>query len=131
MPSGRSSNREQFYMVKCTAVGALFKPEEEHNGGLIISADSGYRNRKGKKMSEEREKMDVYTGSDESEQVDMWLFIRDLRPQFDAIDSLAMKRKQPVHRLRNAGSGSVPGLWQRLTNCCPRQRHIRSAGAGS
>lgn len=82
-------------------------------------------------MSEEREKMDVYTGSDEREQIDMWLFTPGLRPQFDAIDNIALEKRQSVRRVKGTGSRGVPGLWQRLTNCCPWQRHIRSAGAGS
>jgi hypothetical protein len=86
---------------------------------------------KGLKMSEEREKMDVYTGSDENERIDMWLFIPGLRPQFDAIDDLPQKRKQSVNGIKDAGSGRVAGFWHKLTDHCPRQRHIRSAGARS
>ena len=78
--------------------------------------------KKGKKMSEEREIMDVYTGSNESEQIDMWLFIPGLRPQFDEIDNLAMKKKKPADCVRGTRSSGVPGFWQ---------RNFRSAGAGS
>jgi hypothetical protein len=82
-------------------------------------------------MSEEREKMDVYTGSDENERIEMWLFIPGLRPQFDAIDNLLQKRKQSVHQIEDAGSSHVPGFWQRLTDHCQGYRHTRSAGTGS
>ena len=82
-------------------------------------------------MTEEREKMDVYTGSDENEQIDMWLFTPGLRPQFDEIDKLALKRKKPAYGARETGSGSVPGFWQKLTHHSPRHRQARSAGAGS
>ena len=65
--------------------------------------------------------MDVYTGSDEREQMDMWLFIPGLRTQFDEIDNLALKREKSVHGVRGRRSCRIPGF---------RQRHVRGAGAG-
>ena len=37
--------------------------------------------------------MDVYMGSDEGEQFDMWFSNRELRTQFEAVDHLTMRRK--------------------------------------
>ena len=83
-------------------------------------------------MPEAREFMDVYTGSEENEQLDMWLSIRDLRTQFDAVDRLAWKRDKKRQAITStARPGSIQKLWSVVTKHCPWPGHIRSAGAKS
>ena len=81
-------------------------------------------------MQDAREIMDVYTGSEENEQFDMWFSNRDLRTQFDAIDDLRENRKQKsTGGTKDRATGRTQGLWQRLTRYCHWPGHIRDEGA--
>jgi hypothetical protein len=81
-------------------------------------------------MSVERERMDIYTGSDEDEQIDMWLFDPALRPHYDAIDDRVLRREQATCKLTNEQHSDAPGFWQKLVKHCHGHRHIRNAGEG-
>ena len=75
-------------------------------------------------MAEAREIMDIYTGSEENEQFDMWFSNRELRPQFEAIDHILSVRGG-----KNREGGRDTGIWHRLARLCPRTPgHVRDAG---
>ena len=83
-------------------------------------------------MPDAREIMDVYTGSEEDERLDMYLSNRELREQFDALDKIVWKNRQRIQsRTIDTPYGGIRGLWTRLTRHCPWPGHVRGAGAKS
>ena len=83
-------------------------------------------------MPDARKIMDVYTGSSEPEQFDMWFSNRELRTQFNAIDHIQeIRGKEAPAGAGGPGSRRVPTAWRRLARWCPWPGHINSAGAKS
>jgi len=71
-------------------------------------------------MPDAREIMDVYMGSDEGEQFDMWFSNRELRTQFEAVNHLAMRRKDRTpSREKDSRSGGSQRFWRRLVKHHP------------
>jgi hypothetical protein len=106
--------------------------DEERMSGQGITIGINTEPERKDTMPDAREIMDVYTGSDESEQFDMWFSNRELRTQFDAVDHLAKKREKGLQpESTDTPSRGVQRLWNRLTKCCPWPGHIRGEGAKS
>ncbi len=71
-------------------------------------------------MPDAREIMDVYLGSDEEEQFDLWLSNRELRTQFDAVDHLVWKRgKRTLPRGKSTSSRGTRKFWRKLSKNHP------------
>jgi hypothetical protein len=78
------------------------------------------RTGKEQKMPDAREIMDVYMGSDEVEQFDLWFSNRELRTQFDAVDHLSWKRWMLTSsRGKNTRSKGRQKFQGRMAKCHP------------
>jgi hypothetical protein len=124
--------RKNFFKGKSTIVRAPSTRDEKRRNGLRISVNADIKPERKDTMPDAREIMDVYTGSEENEQFDMWFSNRDLRSQFDAIDHLQENRMgKTLAGTMDIDTQRIPGFWHRLTRHCPWPGYIRDEGAKS